>query len=159
MILGRVLASRTRARASNATSGSDVACETQRGRLDLAPHGALGGFAQATRCLSRARRPAPAASAGWATAAAATEGGGVRPCASRRTSHSLSESDATSGAPKMATGAVRQGTPGPSPWGARVASRQGRPRQMRRRVRTARGADRNQGARGSTGANTREAQT
>ena len=51
MILGRVLASRTRARASNATSGGDVACETQRGRLDLAPHGALGGFAQATAAL------------------------------------------------------------------------------------------------------------
>ena len=28
---------------------------------------------------------------------------------------------------KMATDAVRQGAPGPSPWGARVASRQGRP--------------------------------
>ena len=51
MILRSVLASRTRATASDATSGGDVACETQRGRLDLAPHGALGGFAQATAAL------------------------------------------------------------------------------------------------------------
>ena len=37
--------------ASDCTSAGHVACETQRGRLDIAPHGALGGFAQATAAL------------------------------------------------------------------------------------------------------------
>ena len=46
----------------------------------------LAAFRRRRRRLSRARRPAPAASAGWATAAAATLGGGVRPWASRRAS-------------------------------------------------------------------------
>ena len=51
MILRSVLASRTKTTASDCTSASHVACETQRGRLDIAPHGALGGFAQATAAL------------------------------------------------------------------------------------------------------------
>ena len=36
---------------SDFTSAGHVACETQRGRLDFAPHGSLGGFAQATATL------------------------------------------------------------------------------------------------------------
>ena len=45
MILRSVLVSRTKTTASDGTSAGHVACETQRGRLDLAPHGAPGGFA------------------------------------------------------------------------------------------------------------------
>ena len=43
----------------------------------------LAALRRRRRRLSQARRPAPAASAGWATASAATLGGGARPCASR----------------------------------------------------------------------------
>ena len=35
----------------SAQGAGHVACETQRGRLGVAPHGALGGFAQATAAL------------------------------------------------------------------------------------------------------------
>ena len=63
MILRSVLASRTRTTASDATSAGHVACETQRGRLDLAPHGALGGFAQATAALV-ARAPTSSSGVG-----------------------------------------------------------------------------------------------
>ena len=60
------------------------------------------------RRLSRARRLAPAASAGWATAAAVPPRDGARPCASRSASHSSSELDADS----VARGASEAGAEG-----------------------------------------------
>ena len=67
---------------------------------------------EALRCrrrrLSRARRLAPAATAGWATAAAVP----VRPCASRSASHSSSELDGDSVA-RGASGAGAVGTKDP----------------------------------------------
>ena len=64
------------------------------------------------RRLSRARRLAPAASAGWATAAAAPPRDGARPCASRRASQSSSELDAVSAA-QGASEAGAEGAEGP----------------------------------------------
>ena len=64
---------------------------------------------EALRCrrrrLSRARRLAPAAAAGWATAVAVP----VRPCASRSASHSSSELDEGS-VTRGASGAGAVGT-------------------------------------------------
>ena len=64
------------------------------------------------RRLSRARRLAPAASAGWATAAAVPPKDEVRPCASRSASHSSSELDADSVA-RGASEAGAEGAEGP----------------------------------------------
>ena len=92
----------------------------------------LAALRRRRRRLSRARRPAPAASAGWATAAAATLGG-ARPCASRRASQSLSESDATSGTREASEACAGAGASGASPEGRGVPEAAANARETRER--------------------------
>ena len=93
----------------------------------------LAALRKRRRRLSRARRLAPAAWAGWATAVAAPPGGGARPCASRRASQSSSELDAASGTREASEACAGAGASEASPEGRGVPEAAADARETRER--------------------------